>query len=275
MDPRVRARAGGLEDLGLEPRHWMEKDDRRKAPRAGLGVPVKITGYEPDGTPWEELATTVDSSTGGVAFPSAHPVKKGQILHLSLPLPSSLRGFDFREPEYRVYSLVRDTTPQDNGHQACRVGVMFFGKIPPRGYDKTPGARFLLPWDAPAEDEKDLPPGRTRPTPPGPTPAFQPGPGDRRRFERRELFVNLTLQQEDEWGTVLHEELTVTENIGKGGARVMTAFGFNKGDVIVVQEMGGDFATRAEVRDVVWSGRVRRLFLKFLDQEPPDRLFRA
>jgi len=250
----------------------MEKDDRRKAPRATLGVPVKIRGHEPDGTPWEEQATTVDSSSGGIAFPTGHSVSKGQILHLTLPLPTSLREYDFQAPEYRVYTLVRDATPQDNGHTAYRVGAMFFGRIPPRGYDKSPGARFLLPWDAPAEDQPEpSPPPRPAPsaTPPN---SFQPAPGDRRHFERRDVFVNLTLQQEDEWGMVLHEELTVTENIGKGGARVMTVFGFNKGDVLVVQEMGGDFTTRAEVRDVASNGRIRRLFLKFLDHQPPDRL---
>jgi PilZ domain len=245
-------------------------DDRRKAPRTVLGVPVKVTGHEPDGTPWEELATTVDTSTSGVSFPSTHSVKKGQILHLTLALPTGFRDFDFHEPDYRVYTLVRDTTLPDNGYPAFRVGVMFFGKMPPRGYDKNPGACFLLPWDKPAEGAESP---RPRPSAPA-RPEFRPAPGDRRRHERLDLFVNLTLQQEDEFGMVLQEELTVTENIGKGGARVMTLHGYNKGDVIVVQEIGGSFATRAEVRDVVCSGPVRRLFLKFIDRETPDHLLK-
>jgi hypothetical protein len=246
-------------------------DDRRKAPRTVLGVPVKITGHDPDGTPWEELATTVDTSIGGIAFPSAHAVKRGQILHLTLPLPTGFRDFDFHEPEYRVYTLVRDTMPQDDGQPAFRVGVMFFGKMPPRGYDKNPGACFLLPWDKPLQGSESSP--RPRPTASA-RPEFRPAPGDRRRHGRMDLFVNLTLQQEDEWGMVLQEELTVTENISRGGARVMSTSGYNKGDVIVVQEMGGSFATRAEVRDVICSGPVRRLFLKFLDHEAPDHLLK-
>jgi len=249
----------------------MDQDDRRKSPRMALGVPLKVRGYEPDGTPWEEMATTLDTSSGGIAFPSQHALKKGQILHVSLPLPRSLREFDFNDPTYRVYSLVRNTVDQEKG---LRVGVMFFGKMPPRGYDKNPAARFLLPWDAPEEEPK--PAAATRPAPRPDPAAPATDPGDRRRFQRHDLFVNLTLQQEDEWGMVLQEELIVTENIGKGGARVMTSLAFAKGDIVLVQERDAAFQTRAEVREVdPANGRVRRLSLKFLDGQPPDVLLKG
>jgi hypothetical protein len=246
----------------------MDQEDRRKSPRMALGVPLSVRGHEPDGTPWEERVTTLDTSGGGIAFPSAHPLNKGQIVFLSLPLPRSLREFDFNDPTYRVYALVRNTVATDSG---LRVGVMFFGKMPPRGYDKNPTARFLLPWDAPEDEPRPSAAGRPAPEPAAP----EADPNDRRRGPRHDVFVNLTLQQEDEWGTVLQEELTVTENIGKGGARVMTSLPFAKGDIVLVQDQGAAFQTRAEVREVEpANGRVRKLSIKFLDAPPPDVLLK-
>ena len=39
---------------------------------------------------------------------------------------------------------------------------------------------------------------------------------ERRQHPRLNLFVNFTLQQVDEWGVVLQEELTVADNVSKG-----------------------------------------------------------
>jgi hypothetical protein len=100
-------------------------------------------------------------------------------------------------------------------------------------------------------------------------------PDDRRGAPRVELFVNFTIQQVDEWGAVLQEELTVADNVGSGGARVMTTLRFQEGDVIILQEAGGGFATRAEVRGITQTHpAAERLHLKFLDREAPERLLR-
>jgi hypothetical protein len=86
-------------------------------------------------------------------------------------------------------------------------------------------------------------------------------------------LVDFTLQQVDEWGTVLQEELTVADNLAKGGAHVLTSLEFMKGDVVLLRQAGGDFDTRAEVRDVLTGeDGLRRLHLKFLDGQAPDRL---
>jgi len=90
-----------------------------------------------------------------------------------------------------------------------------------------------------------------------------------------DIFVNFTIQQVDEWGAVLQEELTVADNISKSGARVMTSLDFMKGDTIIVQEAGGGFATRAEIRDVrKGPDGIRRLHLKFLDRQTPERMLK-
>jgi hypothetical protein len=67
------------------------------------------------------------------------------VLLLSLPLPKQLRQYDLNDASYHVYALIRGLT-----HRAdhARVGVMFFGKLPPRGFHEKPAARYLLPSDA-------------------------------------------------------------------------------------------------------------------------------
>jgi hypothetical protein len=319
--------------------------ERRKSLRQSLAIPLRVQGFLADGSTWEELTTTVDVSAGGACFPLSHDAELGQVLLLSLPLPKRLRQYDLHDVTYRVYTLVRGVRRRAD---QPRVGVMFFGKYPPREFQERPAARFLFPTDsianapvprglrrgdtpfggtpaagtAPASPDVDVPSpdtlvgaptGSHRPlraplpddsgqsyTPPpmtapstipkgragvppapvpgAPVPEFRPSrevPEDRRQAPRVELFVNFTIQLVDEWGAVLQEELTVADNVSRGGARVMTALGFQVGQVILLQEAGGGFATRAEVRAITKvQPTVDRLHLHFLDRQAPQRLLR-
>jgi hypothetical protein len=341
--------------------------ERRRNPRLGLAIPLRAQGFLADGTTWEEITTTVDVSSGGACFPLIHEAELGQILLLSLALPKRLRQYDLNDTTYRVWTLVRGVRRRPD---QPRVGVMFFGKYPPRGFHERPAARYLLPSDSiasapvpqglragdtpfagihaagdPASDsdpgDLDMPSldtlvgapagphpavgppsggdslpevglpsegvsrrplhpalpddsgpvftapstmakGRAGvppfPVPGVPGPAFKPSrevPEDRRGAPRVELFVNFTIQLVDEWGAVLQEELTVADNISRGGARVMTSLGFHVGEILLLQEAGGGFATRAEVRGITKVQlTVDRLHLRFLDRQAPDRLLR-
>jgi PilZ domain len=289
----------------------LSEAERRKNLRLGLAIPVRVQGFLADGSSWEEFSTTQDVSSGGASFPLTRGVELGQILFLSLALPRRLRQFDLNDAAYRVYTLVRGVRRRAG---QSLVGVMFFGKYPPRGFKDRPAARYLLPSDStagflvpqglregvppPANDgstgrgEPAAPNDETPSSPPEPPPAVPPvpapsapdgplapvlrgGPDDRRRYSRMSIFLNFTLQQVDEWGAVLQEELTVADNVGRGGARVMTTLPFRVGDVILLQEAGGGFATRAEVRAITHAQpSIERLHLRFLDREAPDRLLR-
>jgi len=268
-------------------------------------MPVRVTGWEADGSTWEEMTTTDDLSLGGAGFLVKRDAELGQVLFLILPMPKRLRQYDLNDASYRVYALVRGIRHQHDGH---RVGVMFFGKFPPRGFHERPAARFLLPSDTitgmPAGmvrsefpsvgGDRPLPPAPTAGSSSSPTPAAgsavarpaRPATGsipavvpdaphgrERRQHDRFNLFINFTLQYVDEWGAVLQEELTVADNVSKGGAHVMTTLDFGVGDVVLLQEAGGGFATRAEVR-ALGTGQdgIGRLHLKFLDRQAPDRL---
>lgn len=210
-----------------------------------LVLPVKVQGYAEDGAPWSEMSSTDDASFGGASLVLEHVVEPGHVLELSLPLPRRFRRYDLTEPGYHVWALVRDVLPAG---ATTRVGVMFLGKNPPKEHE--PGGRYLLPTDPP------------------------PKPKERRRFSRLDnAFLNLKLHRLDPSGAPLQEERTVAENLSKGGARVMTAMPLAKGDVVLVEEMGGEFKTRAEIRNVyIGEDRIPRLNLQFLDGEAPDRM---
>lgn len=210
-----------------------------------LSLPVRVQGHLEDGSAWTEMTTSEDASFGGASFVLKHPVPQGQALYLSLPLPKRFRRYDLTEPSYHVYAVVRDIS-------GPRVGVMFLGKHAPKGYGE--GSRYLLPSD------------------PHPQAAPAADPKERRQQERRDLFLNLKLRRETNAGDS-QEERTVAENLSKGGARVLTSLAVAKGEVLVLEEMGGDFQTRVEIRGVyIGKDGVPRLNLRFLDALAPDRL---
>jgi serine/threonine protein kinase len=99
-------------------------------------------------------------------------------------------------------------------------------------------------------------------------------PLERRRYTRLDIFVNFVLRRVGTLGTVLQEERTIAENVGRGGARVMTTMSsLTVGDIVHLEEVGGSFKTRAEVRGTyLGRDRIRRLNLLFLDSPAPDYL---
>lgn len=223
----------------------MTQEERRHSPRLHLSLPVRVQGHDGDGTPWEEMASVTDASPAGVAIALRHPITRGQVLQLTLPLPKRFRRYDVSEASYRVFALVRAVTAEAAG---SRVGVMFLGRTPPRGYEIQPGGLFLLPTDAP------------------------PAPRDRRRVPRLDVFVNLMIRRVEP-GDGPRSEQTIAENIGRNGARVLTSMPLAKGEVVEIEEIGGTFHTRAEVRNVyVGTDHVSRLNLCFLDSEAPAHL---
>jgi hypothetical protein len=279
----------------------MESAERRRNPRLGMVIAVRVQGFLVGGATWDEVTQTDDVSVGGASITITHPVELGQVLYLSLAMPKTLRQYDLSVATYRVYSLVRGITRRA---EDSRVGLMFYGQFPPRGFQEKPWARFLLPSDSAAlaaakamsteavagtASADDTPAAPSGALPPGASQAFRaaqqqgqvtpsspPDPSERRAHPRFQLFLNFTIQQVDEWGAVLQEELTVAESLSKGGAQVKTSLEFMKGDVILLQEAGGGFATRAEVRAIqAGPDGIARLHLKFLDRPAPERLLKA
>ena len=211
-----------------------------------MRLPVRVQGRDSDGTAWEEMSTCEDASAGGVGLKLNRTVVLGQVLHLSLPLPQRFRQYDLTDPSYRVYTLVRNVLPVPAGGH--RIGVVFLGKLPPRGAHALPGELFLMPGD--------------------------PTPVERRKFERRYARLSLRLEAENAPGGVAVEERTVAEDLSQWGAQVRArTLPVVKGAVLQVEEIEGDFKTRAEVRNIsIGQDGQPRLNLLFLDSPAPERM---
>ncbi len=109
---------------------------------------------------------------------------------------------------------------------------------------------------------------------PGAPAPVTPTPSERRRVTRLDIFVNFQIRRLGTAGMVLQEERTIAENVGRGGARVMTSMAaLAPGDIVYLEEVGGPFRTRAEVRgSYVGKDNIRRLNVRFLDSPAPDYL---
>jgi hypothetical protein len=223
--------------------------ERRKQRRVPMRFPIRIQGRDTDGTTWEEMSSCEDASAGGVGLRVQRPIVLGQVLHLSLPLPQRFRQYDLTDPSYRVYGLVRNVRHTPDG--AFRIGVLFIGKHPPRGTQTLPGELFLMPGD--------------------------PRPVERRRYPRHVTRLTLRLEAENAPGGVAVEEKTMAEDVGPWGAQVKAmTLPVVKGAILQVQELDGDFSTRAEVRNIsIGADGHPRLNLLFLDAPAPERMLPA
>jgi hypothetical protein len=180
-----------------------------------------------------------DASAGGVAIVLKRPVRVGQVLYLALPLPVHFRQYDLAETSYRIYGLVRSRLAGN------RVGLLFLGKSPPQGSETLPTELFLVPGDP------------------------KPVAGGRQGFE-----VTLKLAADQAPGGVAQEERSIAENVSARKADVRTtSLPVLKGAILGVEEVGGDFRTRAEVTGIVIAKDGRpRLSLAFIDEPVPERL---
>jgi hypothetical protein len=214
-----------------------------------MKLPVRVQGRDADGKTWEEMSNCEDASAGGVGLRLNHPVVLGQVLHLSLPLPQRFRQYDLTDPSYRVYSLVRNVRPAPGG--ALRIGVVFLGRHPPRGTQSLPGELFLMPGD--------------------------PTPVERRNFPRHVARIVLRLEAEHAPGGVAVEEKAIAQDVSQWGAQVRaTTLPVVKGAVLQLEEIGGDFKTRVEVRNIsIGADGQPRLNLLFLDAPAPERMLPA
>jgi hypothetical protein len=226
--------------------------ERRKQQRMSLSVPVRIQGHDGDGRAWEEMSVTENADFAGAAFFLKRPVGLGHALQLSLPLPKPLRRHDQTAASYTVYALVRYAAPVAGGFQ--RVGVMFLGKNPPRGFAENPGGRFLLPTDAVA------------------TAAPR---SERRHGNRYDVPVRLKVSR-TESGSGPAEEQTVSNNLGPGGAMVYTSLAVAKGERVIIEDSEGVLRTLAVVQNVfIGKDGIPRLNLRFLQADASEGVRRV
>jgi hypothetical protein len=218
--------------------------ERRKSLRRSLHLPVNVRGHARGGQ-WEETTATTDVSHGGVALRLSRPLAVGQVVHLSLPLPEIFRRYEVTSPSYRVWALVRYAGAQGPPY---RVGLMFLGRNPPRGHEHNPEGLFFLPTDP------------------------QPAWAVQRAYTRHELMLTVRLRRLDASRAGPLDELTVTEDLSQGGARVRTTLPLAKGERVQLAETDGPFEVAAVVQNVATGAdRICRVHLQFLHGDEAAR----
>jgi hypothetical protein len=202
---------------------------------------VRVQGRDTDGSILEEMSSCDDACPGGVSLRLQHPVRQGQVLFLSLPLPSRFRQYDVTAQSYRVYALVRSVVQVPG--RGARLGLLFYGRTPPHGAESLPAGFFLM--------EGDQRPGRAG----------------------RSTAVVLRLAASQAPGGLEQEEQAVIEYVTPRGVRVtVTSLPVMKGIRLGVEEPGGGFRTGAEVENVLIGPDGRpHADLVFLDVPPPER----
>lgn len=238
----------------------VEEKDGRRIQRYTLSLPTKIEVKIDNKFSWNEVTRMEDVSAFGAGFNLKRPVKRGRLVHVSAPMPRQLRCFDFLEPQYRVWGLVRRCIPisSNPGAESYAIGVAFIGKNPPSSFNENPAKLFELAnradgglWElveAPARpDESEL-------------------PSYLRRHTRFPIPETLVIELLDENGDVAASETTVTENVSIGGAAVFTSFNIEVGSFLRVQSDRLNVSIISVVRGKrVGPDGIVRLHIEFID----------
>lgn len=90
---------------------------------------------------------------------------------------------------------------------------------------------------------------------------------ERRRYTRHSVKSRLTLRWLERGEC--HEELIRTEDVSRGGARLVVRMPLAEGEIVYIEGREPGFQTRAEVRRVFLGGDGEpRLGIAFMDAEP-------
>ncbi len=242
------------------PKPGAEKENRR-IQRISLPLPVRVEVKIDSKVNWNEITRLSDVSAFGCGFTLRRPVKRGRLILMTIPMPRQLRSFDYSEPQYRVWGVVRRCIPVERAVSAeYSVGIAFTGKAPPAGFLEHPSMLFdvarrdgaegfwhLTPADLKA-DESDL-------------------PKDLRKQTRYFIPEQLIVAQVDAAGSVVFSETTVTENISLGGASVFTTLKAEAGTFVRVTSDRFNVTILSIVRGArVGEDGITRLHLEFIDR---------
>jgi hypothetical protein len=241
------------------------ENDNRRIQRIDLTLPARVEAHVSQTVSWNEITRLTDVSAYGAGFNLRRPVKRGRLVQMTIPMPRKLRCYDFGEPQYKVWGLVRscilknDEEAEAAGAENHAIGVAFVGKHPPKTYLHDPAKMFEIShrndgqlWhliDAPRQsDEKLL-------------------PEELRRHTRFSLPTNILLEAIDADGATSASESTVTENISLSGASVFSMLPSEKGAFVRVKSEQYDVSIISVVRGKhTGADKIPRLHLEFIDR---------
>ena len=238
----------------------IEKENRR-IHRISLSLPIRVEVQIDKTIAWNEITRLSDISPFGAGYVLKRPVKRGRLLLMTMPLPRQLRNYDFLEPQYRVWGLVRRCVPfnERTGEEKYALGVAFIGKRPPEGFLENPAKLYDIThreeeglWSiteaAALPDESNLP-----------------------KFEQRQsrfpIPLSLFVEIIDANGNVIASENTVTENLSLSGASVFSTLDLEVGSFVRITSEQYKTTIIAVVRNKrIGADCIPRLHIEFIDR---------
>ena len=242
----------------------VEKDSRR-IQRIALTLPIRIEAQVDQTVSWNAITRLTDVSAFGAGFNLNRPIKRGRLIQMTIPLPRKLRCYDFTEPQYRVWGLVRSCVSRRNSDaltETHAIGVAFIGRHPPKSFQNDPAKLYDLShrnegqlWQiveaAGVSNESHL-------------------PKELRRHTRLPLPTNIIIETLDEDGNITASESTVTENISISGAAVFSMMNLEKGAFARVKSEQYNVSIISVVRGKhIGPDNIPRLHLEFIDRMFP------
>ncbi len=226
--------------------------EKRRSDLTSMSLYTVVKGKESGDSFWKEVADIVSVSASGAGFYIQRECHVGTIVSLMLPLAPHLRCYDHDKELYRVWGLVQHCQPL-SGEEAVgyHVGVAFIGKEAPETYRDDPAQNYKI---CGMSDDGLWKVKEAR------------SPFKARRHIRYWTAVDLYLAIVDAKKDSLAGERTVTENISKSGAAVISNLDVNVGDRVKFISEQYDFSGLAVVcnRQVGTDGRTR-LHLQFVE----------
>ena len=134
-------------DSATENTFQSHTEDNRVIQRISMQLPIKVEVRVADKMSWEEITRIRDVSTLGAGFVLSRPVKRGRLVFVTIPMPRNLRIYDFAEPQYRIWGIVRRcirVTSAADDAETYSVGIGFIGKEPPDSYWDDPSTVYEL-----------------------------------------------------------------------------------------------------------------------------------
>ncbi len=240
-----------------------EPDENRRINRFTMALPVRVESVVNSQTGWSEITRLQDISNFGAGFNLKRPIKRGRLIKLTMPLPRQLRNYDYGEPQYLVWALVRRCLKIETAENAelYAHGVAFIGKRPPESFLENPAKIYELTnqengiWGITeadlTQDDSDLSP-------------------DKRRHSR--LSIPLTLQADkiDGEGNPIATDYAVTENLSVSGAAVISTIDVKTGDFLRITSDQYQTTIISIVRGKrIGADGIPRLHLEFIDSYFP------
>ena len=176
------------------------------------------------------VAEVISVSPTGAGFYMARDCKPGRLISVLMPIEESLRYYDHDKELYRVWGLVQHCH-RLSGDDGFHVGIAFIGRAVPESYKNDPMQSYRIcgmngdgMWKVQEARE------------------FKP-----RKDARFYMAVDHYLAVVDAQTTALKGERSITENISKNGAAVVTTLDLNAGDRVKFISEEYDFSGLAVV----------------------------